>query len=71
LESALKVLKFHAMRKSMLEIEYYGEEGTGLGPTLEFFALVKKSLNLINKIKHFRLLPNSNERIYACGFAMI
>ena len=40
LESAIKVLKFHAMRKSILEIEYYGEEGTGLGPTLEFFALI-------------------------------
>uniref|UniRef100_A0A915MQ67 E3 ubiquitin-protein ligase n=1 Tax=Meloidogyne javanica TaxID=6303 RepID=A0A915MQ67_MELJA len=32
--------KFHATRKSILEIEYYGEEGTGLGPTLEFFALI-------------------------------
>ncbi|KAI3415824.1 Mib_herc2 protein [Globodera pallida] len=40
LENAIKVLKFHAMRKAILEIEYFGEEGTGLGPTLEFFALV-------------------------------
>nr|CAD2122828.1 unnamed protein product [Meloidogyne enterolobii] len=40
LENAIKVLKFHATRKSILEIEYYGEEGTGLGPTLEFFALI-------------------------------
>lgn len=43
-------MKFHATRKSVLEIEYVGEEGTGLGPTLEFYALVaaefqRKSLN--------------------------
>ena len=38
-ENAAKILEFHARRKSMLEIEYHGEEGTGLGPTLEFYAL--------------------------------
>uniref|UniRef100_A0A183BQ64 E3 ubiquitin-protein ligase n=1 Tax=Globodera pallida TaxID=36090 RepID=A0A183BQ64_GLOPA len=43
LENAIKVLKFHAMRKAILEIEYFGEEGTGLGPTLEFFALLASS----------------------------
>ncbi len=42
---------FHASRKTILEIEFEGEEGTGLGPTLEFYALVaaelqKKSLGL-------------------------
>jgi len=47
LENAIKVLKFHATRKSILEIEYYGEEGTGLGPTLEFFALVFFKLFLL------------------------
>lgn len=40
LENAIKVMNFHASRNSILEIEYYGEEGTGLGPTLEFYALV-------------------------------
>jgi hypothetical protein len=53
LESAIKVLKFHAMRKSILEIEYYGEEGTGLGPTLEFFALVP------SYPKHFFVITHS------------
>ena len=28
----------------MLEIEFEGEEGTGLGPTLEFYALVAAEL---------------------------
>jgi E3 ubiquitin-protein ligase HECTD1 len=40
LETAVRVMHFHASRKSVLEIEYVGEEGTGLGPTLEFYALV-------------------------------
>ncbi|KAI6238131.1 HECT-type E3 ubiquitin transferase [Aphelenchoides fujianensis] len=39
-ENAVRVMKFHAARKAVLEIEYLGEEGTGLGPTLEFYALV-------------------------------
>ncbi|KAI6206878.1 HECT-type E3 ubiquitin transferase [Aphelenchoides besseyi] len=39
-ENAIRVMKFHASRKAVLEIEYLGEEGTGLGPTLEFYALV-------------------------------
>lgn len=40
LEWALQVMNFHAARKSVLEIEFQGEDGTGLGPTLEFYALV-------------------------------
>lgn len=34
----------HASRKSILEVAFVGEEGTGLGPTLEFFALVATEL---------------------------
>lgn len=37
---AYQVMKNHCSRKSILEIEFTGEEGTGLGPTLEFYALV-------------------------------
>lgn len=44
LEWAIQMLKFHAQRKSVLEIEFNGEEGTGLGPTLEFYALVAAEL---------------------------
>ncbi|CAD6199393.1 unnamed protein product [Caenorhabditis auriculariae] len=40
LDQAVRLMKFHAMRKAVLEIEYTNEEGTGLGPTLEFYALV-------------------------------
>ena len=36
----INVMKLHADKKSVLEVEFIDEEGTGLGPTLEFFALV-------------------------------
>ncbi|XP_075224551.1 ubiquitin fusion-degradation 4-like isoform X4 [Lycorma delicatula] len=41
---AIQVMKVHADRKSILEVEFQGEEGTGLGPTLEFYALVAAEL---------------------------
>lgn len=44
LEWAMQVMKCHVHRKSMLEIEFQGEEGTGLGPSLEFYALVAAEL---------------------------
>jgi E3 ubiquitin-protein ligase HECTD1 len=44
LDWAEQVLKVHASRKSILEVAFMGEEGTGLGPTLEFFALVAAEL---------------------------
>ncbi|XP_024878263.1 E3 ubiquitin-protein ligase HECTD1 isoform X3 [Temnothorax curvispinosus] len=44
LDWAEQVLKVHANRKSILEVAFVGEEGTGLGPTLEFFALVAAEL---------------------------
>lgn len=40
LNSAFNLLKFHANRKAILEIEFTNEEGTGLGPTLEFYSLI-------------------------------
>ncbi|MCP9265968.1 HECD1 [Dirofilaria immitis] len=39
-EYAIRLLEFHASRKAVLEVEYIDEEGTGLGPTLEFYALM-------------------------------
>lgn len=41
---AMEVMKLHCNRKSVLEIEFHNEEGTGLGPTLEFYALVANEL---------------------------
>lgn len=49
LQSALKVLQLYGSSPGVLEIEYFDEVGSGLGPTLEFFSSVsmdfsKKSL---------------------------
>ena len=42
LESALKVMDLYGSSQSILEVEYFEEVGTGLGPTLEFYSLVSK-----------------------------
>jgi len=40
LDTAVRLMNFHAERKAVLEIEFKEEEGTGLGPSLEFYALI-------------------------------
>ncbi|KAI2628849.1 hypothetical protein GGR54DRAFT_589036 [Hypoxylon sp. NC1633] len=45
LESALKVMELYGSSQSILEVEYYEEVGTGLGPTLEFYSTVSKEFS--------------------------
>ncbi|KAK4190904.1 hypothetical protein QBC35DRAFT_376785 [Podospora australis] len=42
LESAMKVMELYGASQSILEVEYFEEVGTGLGPTLEFYSTVSK-----------------------------
>ena len=42
MESAVKVFELYGSSSSILEVEYFEEVGTGLGPTLEFYSLVSK-----------------------------
>lgn len=42
LESAMKVMDHFGASPSILEVEYFDEVGTGLGPTLEFYSTVSK-----------------------------
>ncbi|KAJ4306013.1 Ubiquitin fusion degradation protein 4 [Collariella sp. IMI 366227] len=42
LESAVKVMELYGASQSILEVEYFDEVGTGLGPTLEFYSTVSK-----------------------------
>ena len=42
LASAVKVFVLYGSSSSILEVEYFEEVGTGLGPTLEFYSLVSK-----------------------------
>lgn len=36
------MLELYGSSSSVLEVEYFEEVGTGLGPTLEFYSLVSK-----------------------------
>ncbi|KAL5111802.1 E3 ubiquitin-protein ligase hecd-1 [Taenia crassiceps] len=42
--SAVQLLTSHASRKQELEVGFENEEGTGLGPTMEFYALLSAEL---------------------------
>jgi len=42
LESAFKVFELYGASRAALEVEFFTEVGSGLGPTLEFYALVSK-----------------------------
>ncbi|XP_020699967.1 E3 ubiquitin-protein ligase UPL3-like isoform X1 [Dendrobium catenatum] len=47
LESAAKVMEMYSGQKAVLEVEYFGEVGTGLGPTLEFYTLLSHDLQKV------------------------
>ncbi|XP_062217886.1 E3 ubiquitin-protein ligase UPL3-like [Phragmites australis] len=44
LDSAAKVMEMFSSQRAVLEVEYFGEVGTGLGPTLEFYTLLSHEL---------------------------
>lgn len=44
LESAVKVMELYGASPSVLEVEYFDEVGTGLGPTLEFYSTVSREM---------------------------
>ncbi|KAK4506542.1 hypothetical protein PRZ48_000274 [Zasmidium cellare] len=53
LESAIKVMELYGASSSVLEVEYFEEVGTGLGPTLEFYSTVSKEFSK-KKLKLWR-----------------
>ena len=53
LDSAMKVLELYGHSPSVLEVEYFEEVGTGLGPTLEFYSSVSKEFSK-KKLKLWR-----------------
>ncbi|XP_074040259.1 E3 ubiquitin-protein ligase ctrip isoform X3 [Leptinotarsa decemlineata] len=48
LKQAEQVMQDMASSKALLEVQYENEVGTGLGPTLEFYALVSKEMQRSN-----------------------
>ncbi|KAG9246910.1 E3 ubiquitin-protein ligase UPL3 [Calycina marina] len=65
LESALKVMQLFGHSQSILEVEYFDEVGTGLGPTLEFYSTVSKEFSK-KKTKLWRE-NDANDDEYAFG----
>uniref|UniRef100_A0A0E0N8G3 HECT-type E3 ubiquitin transferase n=1 Tax=Oryza rufipogon TaxID=4529 RepID=A0A0E0N8G3_ORYRU len=47
LDSAAKVMEMFSSQRAVLEVEYFGEVGTGLGPTLEFYTLLSHELQSV------------------------
>jgi E3 ubiquitin-protein ligase TRIP12 len=64
LESALKVMELYGASQSILEVEYFEEVGTGLGPTLEFYSTVSKEFSK-KKLKLWREMDANDADEYA------
>eukprot|EP00177_Eucheuma_denticulatum_P001960 GFKZ01003506.1.p1 GENE.GFKZ01003506.1~~GFKZ01003506.1.p1 ORF type:complete len:2027 (-),score=174.89 GFKZ01003506.1:214-6294(-) len=48
LDSAIKVMNMYAHHSTMLEVQFFDEVGTGLGPTLEFYTMASRELQRQN-----------------------
>ncbi|CAN8065178.1 unnamed protein product [Agarophyton chilense] len=48
LESAIKVMNMYCSHGTVLEVEYFNEAGTGLGPTLEFYTLTSREIQMVD-----------------------
>jgi len=66
LESGVKVMELYGASPSVLEVEYFEEVGTGLGPTLEFYSTVSKEFSK-KKLKLWRENESNDEDEYAFG----
>lgn len=66
LESAIKVLELYGASPSILEVEYFNEVGTGLGPTLEFYSNVSKEFSK-KKLRLWRENESAQSEDYAFG----
>lgn len=66
LESAAKVLELYGTSDGILEVEYFDEIGTGLGPTLEFYSLVSKEFAR-RSLNMWRDEDESKEGAYVYG----
>ncbi|KAK9771537.1 hypothetical protein SCAR479_11741 [Seiridium cardinale] len=66
LESALKVMELYGESRSILEVEYFEEVGTGLGPTLEFYSTVSKEFSK-KKLKLWREMDSNDSEEFISG----
>ncbi|TKX18334.1 HECT-domain-containing protein 2 [Elsinoe australis] len=66
LESALKVMELYGSSPSILEVEYFEEVGTGLGPTLEFYSTISREFSK-KKLKLWRENESDDSGEFAFG----
>ena len=66
LESALRVMDLYGTSPSILEVEYFDEVGTGLGPTLEFYSKVSREFAK-KKLKLWRENESEPQAQFAFG----
>ncbi|KAF3042630.1 Ubiquitin fusion degradation protein 4 [Didymella heteroderae] len=66
LESAMKVMQLYGHSPSVLEVEYFEEVGTGLGPTLEFYSTVSREFSK-KKLKIWRENDSNGQDEFAFG----
>ncbi|OTB09603.1 hypothetical protein M426DRAFT_316152 [Hypoxylon sp. CI-4A] len=66
LESALKVMELYGSSQSILEVEYFEEVGTGLGPTLEFYSTVSKEFSK-KKLRLWRDMDSNDSTEFISG----
>lgn len=66
LESAVKVMELYGASPSIIEVEYFDEVGTGLGPTLEFYSTVSKEFSK-KKLRLWRENESNEEDEFAFG----
>lgn len=62
----MKVMELYGSSPSVLEVEYFEEVGTGLGPTLEFYSTVSKEFSK-KKLKIWRENDCHNDEEFAFG----
>lgn len=69
--SGLKILDKYGSSPSVVEIEYQGEVGTGLGPTLEFYALTSREFTKRNlklwRCENYGSINGEKESQYVTG----
>ncbi|KAI1100613.1 HECT-domain-containing protein [Jackrogersella minutella] len=66
LESAVKVMELYGSSQSILEVEYFEEVGTGLGPTLEFYSTVSKEFSK-KKLRLWRDMDSNDSSEFISG----
>lgn len=55
-----QLMRAHIDRQTVLEVEFMGEEGTGLGPTLEFYSLIAAEFQRKDLCKYYTYISNLN-----------